>query len=155
MDPVKLQSLLVDWIRGALRQAEENLETKTRDSWGVVGKASIVLQLGQFNRRTDGLVIDGLDVVLTLGLVWYEQDEDFVFDIENEVLKTGKKCSGPIEVRFKFPGRPRLRVRHGMETGRICANAAVTTDSCEAESAKPPKWALAYPESTCSGAEMA
>ena len=84
MDPVKLQSLLVDWIRGALRQAEEILETKTRDSWGVVGKASIVLQLGQFNRRTDGLVIDGLDVVLTLGLVWYEQDEDFVFDIKNE-----------------------------------------------------------------------
>ena len=41
-----------------------------------------------------------------------------------------------------------------METGRVCVNEAVTTDSCEAESAKPPKWALAYPESAGSGTEM-
>ena len=52
-----------------LRQAETILETKTGDSWDVVGKASIVLQLGQFHRRTDVLVIDGLDVDLILGLV--------------------------------------------------------------------------------------
>ena len=52
-----------------LRQAEEILETKTGVSLEVVGRASIVLQLGQFNRRTEVLVVDGLDVDLTLGLV--------------------------------------------------------------------------------------
>ena len=133
-----------------LRQAEDILDTKTGDSLGVVGKASIVLQLGQFHRRTDGLVIDGLNVDLTLGLFW-----DFVFDTKNEVLKTGKKYSSPIDVRFKCPGRPRYRVRAGMQTGRVCVNAAVTTESCEAESAKPPKWALAHTESAGSGTEKA
>ena len=34
-----------------LRQAEEFLETKTGDNLGVVGKASIVLQLGQFHTK--------------------------------------------------------------------------------------------------------
>ena len=51
------------------------------------------------------------------------------------------------------PGR--FRVRDGMETGRVCVNADVSTDSCEAESAKPLKWALAYPESAGSGSKMA
>ena len=59
-----------------LRQAEEILETKTGDSLGAVGKASIVLQLGQFHRRTDPLVVNELEVDLTLGLVWYERNED-------------------------------------------------------------------------------
>ena len=45
-----------------LRQAEEILETETGVSLGVVGRASIVLQLGQFNRRTEVLVVDELDV---------------------------------------------------------------------------------------------
>ena len=71
-----------------LRQAEEILETKKGVSLEVVGRASIVLQLGQFNRRTEVLVVVGLDVDLTLGLVWYEQNEDFVFDMRNQVLKT-------------------------------------------------------------------
>ena len=138
-----------------LRQAEENFETITEDSLGVAGKASVALQLGQFNRRIDVLVVDGLDVDLTLRLFWYEQNEDFVFDMKNEVLKTGKKCSSPTEVRFRCLARPRFRVRDGMETGRVCVNAAVTTDSCEAESSKPPKWALAFSESAGSGTEMA
>ena len=42
-----------------------------------------------------------------------------------------------------------------METGRVCVNAAVPTDSCEAESAKSLKCALAYPESAGFGTEMA
>ena len=83
-----------------LRQAEEILETKTGDSSDVVGKSSIVLQLGQFHSRTDVLVVDGLEVDLTLGLVWYERNEDFVFDRKNKVLKTGKKCSSLIEVQM-------------------------------------------------------
>ena len=58
------------------RLGQEILETETGVSLGVVGKASIVLQLGQFNRRTEVLVVDGLDVDLTLGLVWYEENED-------------------------------------------------------------------------------
>ena len=74
-----------------LRQAEEILETKTGVSLEVVGRASIVLQLGQFHRRTEVLVVDGLDVDLTLGLVWYEQNEDFVsavvqFRLNSDVL---------------------------------------------------------------------
>ena len=115
-----------------LRQAEEILETKTGDNLGAVGKASVVLQLGQFTRTINVLVVDGLDDDLTLGLVWYERNKEFVFDMKNEVLKTGKKCSIPIEVKLRCPGRPRFRVRDGMETGRVCVNAAVTTDSCEA-----------------------
>ena len=114
-----------------LRQAEEILETKTGVSLEVVGRASIVLQLGQFNRRTEVLVVDGLDVDLTLGLVWFEQNEGFAFDTRNEVLKTGTKCSSPIQVRFRCPGRPRFRVRRGMDSGRVCAKAAATTDSCD------------------------
>ena len=114
-----------------LRQAGDILETKTGVSIEVVGRASIVLQLGQFNRRTEVLVVDGLDVDLTLGLVWYEQNEGFVFDMRNEVLKTGTKCSSPIQVRFRCPGRPRFRVRRGMDSGRVCAKAAATTDSCD------------------------
>ena len=62
-----------------LRQAEEILEileTKTGDSLDAVGKASIVLQLGQFHSRTDPLVVNGLELDLTLGLVRYERNED-------------------------------------------------------------------------------
>ena len=128
-----------------LRQADEILETETGDSLGVVGKASIVLQLGQFHRRTDVLVIDGLDVDLILGLVWYERNEDFVFDMKNEVLKTGTKCNSPIQVRFRCPGRPRFRVRNGMDSGRECVNAAATTDSCDK--------VLVYHEGAGSGTE--
>ena len=91
-----------------LRQAEESLETKTGDSLGVVGKESIVLQLGQFHRRS--IVVNGLDVDLLLGLVWYERYEDFVFDMMNDVLKTGLKRSSPIQARFRCSMRPRLRV---------------------------------------------
>ena len=76
-------------------------------------------------------MVNGLDVDLTLGLVCYEQNEDFVFDMRNEALKTGTKCSSPIQVRFRCLGRPRFRVRHGMDSGRVCANAAATTDSCD------------------------
>ena len=101
------------------------------------------------------MVVDGPDVDLTLGLLWFERNEDFVFDMKNEVLKTWKKCKSPVEVRLRCPGRPRFRVRDGMETGRVCVNAPVSTDSYEAESAKSPKWALAYPESAGSGTEMA
>ena len=155
MDPVKLQNLRVDRIRGATETGRGNSRDKTGDSLGVVGKASIVLQLVKFHRRTNVLVIDGLDVDLTLGLVWYERNEDFVFDMKNEVLKTGKKWSSPMDFRFRCPGRPRFWVRDEMETGRVCVNAAVTTDSCEADSAKTPKWALAYPESARSGTKMA
>ena len=82
------------------------MRQKTGESLDVDGKGSAVLQLGQFNRRIDVLVVDGLDVDLTFGLVWYERNEDFVFDLKNEVLKTGKKCSSPIEVRFRCPGIP-------------------------------------------------
>ena len=91
-----------------LRQAEESLDTKTGDSLGVVGKESIVLQLAQFHRRS--MVVDGLDIDLLLGLVWYERYEDFVFDMKNDVLKTGLKRSSPIQARFRCSGRPRLRV---------------------------------------------
>ena len=129
-----------------LRQAEEILETETGVSLGVVGRASIVLQLGQFNRRTEVLVVDGLDVDLTLGLVWYEQNEDFIFDMRNEVLKTGTKCCSPIEVRFKCPGRARFRVRHGMDSSRVCVKAAATSDPCDT--------VLVYHEGAGSGTEM-
>ena len=129
-----------------LRQAEEILKRKTGVSLEVVGRASIVLQLGQFNRRTEVLVVDGLDVDLTLGLVWYEQNEDFVFDMRSEVLKTGTKCSIRIQVRFRCPGKPRFRVRHGMDSGRVCINAAATTDSCVT--------VLVYHEGAGSGTEM-
>ena len=129
-----------------LRQAEEILETKTGVSLEGVGRASIVLQLGLFNRRTKVLVVDGLDVDLTLGLVWYEQNEDFVFDMRNEVPKTGTKCSSSIQVRFRCPGRPRFRVRHGMDSGRECVNAAATTESCDT--------VLFYHEGAGSGTEM-
>ena len=91
----------------SLRQAEESLETKTEVILCVVSKASIVLQLGQFNRRTDVLVVDGLDVDLTLGLVRFEQNEDFVSDMRIEVLKTG------------------------MVSVRVCVNAAAATDACD------------------------
>ena len=129
-----------------LRQAEETLETKTGVSLEVVDRASIVLQLGQFNRRTEVLVVDGLDVDLTLGLVWYEQKEDFVFDMRNEVLKTETKCRSPTQVRFRCRGRTRFRVRNGMDSGRRCVNAAATTDSCDT--------GLVYHEGAGSGTEM-
>ena len=147
MDPVKLENPPVVWIRGAPETGRKILETKTGDSLDVVGKASIVLQLGQFQRMTDILAVDGLDVDLTLGLVWYERNEDFVFDMKNEVLKTGTKCSSPIEVKFRCPGRPRFHVRHRMDSGRVRVNAAATTDSCDT--------VLAYRESAGSGTEMA
>ena len=105
-----------------------------------------MLQLGQFNRRTEVLVVDRLDVDLTLGLVRYEENEDFVFDIRNEVLKTGTKCSSPIEVRFRCPGRPRIRVRRGADLGRVCVKAAATTDSCDT--------VLVYHEGAGSGTEL-
>ena len=121
------------------------LETKTGVSLEEIGRAPIVLQLGQFNRRTKVLVVDGLDVDLTLGLVWYEKNEDFVFDMRNEVLNTGTKCSSPIQVRFRCHGRPRFRARHGMDSGRECVNAAATTDSCDT--------VLVYHEGAGSGTE--
>ena len=105
-----------------------------------------MLQLGQFNRRTEVLLVDGLDVDLTLGLVWYEQNEDFVFDMRNEFLKTGTKCSSSLQVRFRCPGRPRFWVRHGMDSGRECVNAAANTDSCDT--------VLVYHEGAGSGTEM-
>ena len=128
------------------RRAEEVLETKTGVSLEVVGRASIVLQLGQFNRRTEVLVVDGLDVDLTLGLVWYEQNKDFVFDMRNKVLKTGTKRISPIQVRFRCPGRPRFRVRSGMDSSRVCTNAAATIDSYDT--------VLVYHEDAGSGTEM-
>ena len=66
--------------------------------------------------------------------------------MRNEVLKTGTKCSSPIQVRFRCPGRPRFRVRNGMDSGRVCANAAATTDSCDT--------VLVYHEGAGSGTEM-
>ena len=51
--------------------------------------------------------------------------------MRKEVLKTGTKFSSLNQVRFRCPGRPRFRVRHGMDSGRECVNAAATTDSCD------------------------
>ena len=81
---------------------------------------------GKVSQKDRCIVGRWADVDLTLGLVWYVLNEYFVFDVKNEVLKTGAKCSSPVEVGFRCPGRPRLRVRDGMETGRKCVNAAVT-----------------------------
>ena len=56
----------------SLRQVEEIIETTTGVSSVVVGKASIGLQLGQFRRWTDVLVVDGLDVF------WYKLNASLV-----------------------------------------------------------------------------
>ena len=79
MDPVKLQSLPVDWIRGAPEKGQGNSRDKNRSQFGSSWQSVDRAAAGQFNIRTEVLVVDGLDVVLTLGLVWYEQKEDFVF----------------------------------------------------------------------------
>ena len=138
MDPVKLQSLPVDWIRGAPETGRGNSRDKNRSQFGSSWQS--------VDRAAAGTVGDGLDIDLTLGLVWYEQNENFVFDMRNEVLKTGTKCSSPIQVRFRCPGRPRFRVRHVMDSGRECVNAAATTDSCDT--------VLVYHEGAGSGTEM-
>ena len=47
----------------------------------------------EFHTKTDVWPVDGLDVDLTLGFVWYEWNESFVVQTKNEVLRTGAKSS--------------------------------------------------------------
>ena len=88
-------------------------------------------------------MVDGLEVDLTLGLVWCERSADFVFDMKNEVLKIETKCRSPIEVNFS---RPEYR-NFGCDMGRIQAEYA----SMQLRLQTP---VLAYNEGAGSGTEM-
>ena len=64
-----MQRLPIDWIGDTRKSGREINETKAGVNLLVLRKKSILLQVGQFHIRTDVVVVNGVDVDQTFGLL--------------------------------------------------------------------------------------